>query len=239
MAFVACTSQERAPDSAAAGASAAAAQSAAPSAGASASALAGPPATAALPGQLTKPLDQYSGDEFYEFVQRLQWGGGVDRDRKCKGNPECDGTQPARRTLVRVDAVNGQDSLSAAAAGPNGVVAVRAQNRGTLVEDRYSLKPDRRIEYYFLVLPGAGPNGRWQLEELDTTPGSRRHTTVGSGVFRACNHPFRPGRVNRANFYTCTTSPAADSVQRSGLVMFDPGTDPVWVDCAQGCCIAD
>ena len=241
MAFVACTSQERRPDSAAsAGASAAAAQPAAPSAGASTSALRGTPAPAApLPGQLTKPLAQYSGDEFYQFVQRLQWGGGVERDRKCRGNPRCDGTQPSERTLVRVDAVNGQDSLSAATAGPNGVVAVRAQNRGSQVEERYSLKPDRRIEYYFLVLPGAGPNGRWQLEELDTTPGSRRHTTVASGVFRGCNHPYRPGRVNRANFYTCTNSPTTDSVQRSGLVMFDPRTDPVWVNCAQGCCIAD
>jgi hypothetical protein len=192
-----------------------------------------------MPGQLTKPIAQYSGDEFYDFVQRLKWGGGVDKDRKCKGDPQCDGTRPPKHTVVRVDAVDGQDSLSAELSGPNGVVAVRALNKGSLVEDRYGLKPDKKIEYYIVVLPGAGQNGQWQLEELDTTPGSRRHTTVGSGVFRSCNHPYRPGRVNRANFYTCSNSPPSDSVQKSGLVMFDPDTDPVWVDCAHGCCIAE
>jgi hypothetical protein len=192
-----------------------------------------------MPGQLTKPIDQYSGEEFYDFVQKLKWGGGTEKDRKCKGDPQCDGTRPSKQTIVRVDAVDGQDSLSAQLSGPNGVVAVRAQNRGTLVEDRYGLKPDKQIEYYIVVLPGAGQNGQWQLEEVVTTPGSRSHTKVGSGVFRGCNHPYRPGRVNRANFYTCANSPQTDSVQRSGLVMFDPKTDPVWVDCAQGCCLAE
>jgi hypothetical protein len=37
---------------------------------------------------------------------------------------------------VRVDAVDGQDSISVATVPTNGVVAVRALNRGTLVEDR-------------------------------------------------------------------------------------------------------
>lgn len=197
-----------------------------------------PPSTANLPGALTKPIDQYTGDEFYEFVQRLQWGGGVEKDRKCRGNAGCDGTNPSRRTLVRVDAVNGQDSISATTVPANGVVAVRAINRGTLTEDRYGFKPERRLEYYMIVLPGTGGNGTWRFEELDTTPGARRHTSVGTGTFRPCNHPYRPGRVNRANFYTCENSPiASDSVQRSNLMMFSPFTDPIWIDCAAGCCI--
>jgi hypothetical protein len=32
----------------------------------------------------------------------------------------------------------------------------------------------------------------------------------------------------------------SDSVQKSGLVLFaPPNTDPLWMDCAQGCCMAD
>ena len=76
------------------------------------------------------------------------------------------------------------------------------------------------------------------MEELDTTPGARRHTSFGTGTFQPCNHPYRPGRVNRVNFYTCENSPASsDSVQRSNLMMFNPPTDPIWIDCAAGCCI--
>jgi hypothetical protein len=141
--------------------------------------------------------------------------------------------------VVRVDAVNGQDSVSATNVPANGVVTVRAINRGTLDEQRYGFKPNRRLEYYLIVLPGSGANGRWQFEELDTTPGARRHTSVGTGTFTPCNHPFRRGRVIRANFYTCEESRMSDSVQRSNLMLFDFPTDPVWTECAQGCCIAD
>jgi hypothetical protein len=188
---------------------------------------------------LTKPIEQYTGDEFYDFVQRLRWGGGVEVERKCKGNPGCDGTNPSRQTRVRVDAVDGQDSISATTVPANGVVSVRASNRGALVEDRYGFKPERKLEYYMIVLPGTGGNGRWQFEELDTTPGARRHSSIGTGTFRPCNHPYRPGRVNRANFYECAESPAGDSVQTSNLMMFARLHAPVWIDCAAGCCIAD
>lgn len=234
-AIAACSSKERAPDSARA-----ATDSARPSAGAPASSLAATSASA-LPGQLTKPIDQYTGDEFFDFVQRLGWGGGAERDRQCKGNPACDGTNPARTTRVRVDAVNGQDSLSATLVPQNGVVALRAVNRGTLDEARYGFKANPRLEYYLIVLPGTGGNGRWQFEELDTTAGARRHTSIGTGTFHPCNHPFRPGRVNRANFFTCADSQLSDSVQRSNLLLFAPPTftDPVWVACSAGCCIGE
>src|SRR5690242_7909361 len=70
----ACSSKERAPDTARAGASGAGAVPPAPAN----SVAATPPTTAALPGTLTKPIDQYTGDEFYDFVQKLKWGGGVE-----------------------------------------------------------------------------------------------------------------------------------------------------------------
>ena len=233
-ALAGCTAKEAPRDSARADSAAAGGASPTP-----ANTLSGAPPSTALPGALTKPIDQYTGDEFYEFVQRLRWGGGVERERQCRGNPGCSGENPARLTRVRVDAVDGQDSISAPAVPANGVVAVRAINRGDLVEDRYGFKPERNLEYYVIVLPGAGPNGTWRIEELDTTPGARRHTNFGTGTFRPCNHPYRPGRVNRANFFTCANSPAADTVQRSNLMMFAPPRDPVWIDCAAGCCIID
>lgn len=192
------------------------------------------------PGALSKPVDQYTGDEMYALVQRLKWVGGADRDRKCKGDPQCEGTQPGKHTTVRVDAVDGQDSISALNVPANGVIGVRALNRGEQVEDRYGFKPDKKLEYYLIVLPGSAKSGTWQLEELDTTPGARRHTKVGSGTFTPCNHKFLPKLVNRANFYTCNDSHLSDSVQKSGLVLFaPPSIDPLWLACAQGCCMAE
>jgi len=232
-ALTACSSKEPAPDTARAGTAAGGAPPQAPANAVAAAA----PAVAALPGALTKPIDQYTGDEFYDFVQKLKWGGGVEKARKCKGNPGCGGTKPSQTTKVRVDAVDGQDSITTTALPVNGVVAVRALNRGSLDEERYGFKADKKFEYYAIVLPGAGENGDWRIEELDTTPGARKHTSFGTGTFEGCNHPYRPGRVNRANFYTCANSPSGnDSTQTSNLMMFD-ATDPIWIDCSRGCCI--
>jgi len=232
-ALFACSSKERAPDSARGGSAAGGGPPPAPAN----SVAATTPNVAQLPGTLTKPIDQYTGDEFYEFVQRLKFGGGVEKARKCKGDPGCGGTKPSKDTKVRVDAVDGQDSITTTTLPANGVVAIRASNRGTLTEERYGFKADRKFEYYVVVSPGTGDNGTWRLEELDTTPGARRHTSVGTGTFQPCNHPFRPGRVNRANFYTCEASRSADSVQTSNLMMFEASSDPIWFDCARGCCI--
>jgi len=71
-ALAACTAKEAPRDSARADSTAAGATPAN-------SLAATPPSTAALPGALTKPIDQYTGDEFFQFVQRLRWGGGAER----------------------------------------------------------------------------------------------------------------------------------------------------------------
>jgi hypothetical protein len=232
-ALTACSSKERAPDTSRVNSATGGATPPAPANTVAAAA----PSLASLPGALTKPIDQYTGDEFYDFVQKLKWGGGVEKDRACKGNPGCGGTKPSQTTKVRVDAVDRQDSITTTSVPANGVVAVRAINRGTLDEERYGFKADKKYEYYAIVLPGSGANGNWRIEELDTTPGARRHSSFGTGTFEGCNHPYRPGRANRANFYTCADSPGADSVQRSNLMMFSAPTDPIWIDCAAGCCI--
>ncbi|HEX7977633.1 MAG TPA: hypothetical protein VF461_03470 [Gemmatimonadaceae bacterium] len=228
--LLACSSKERAPDTARA------AGGATPPAPANAVAAA---PTESLPGRLTKPVDQYTGDEFYALVQRLPWGGGAERDRPCKGDPGCGGDKPSKHTRVKLDAVDGQDSISVKNVPTNGVVAVRAINNGGITEDRYGFKPAKNLQYYLVVLPGATDStGRWQFVELDTTSGARRISIAGAGTFTPCNHPFKKNRANRANFYTCPESLAADSAQKSNLVMFAPPKPPVWTACAEGCCIA-
>jgi hypothetical protein len=195
-------------------------------------------APANLPGMLAQPLDSLSGEELYLFTRTLTFGGGADRERRCKGSPDCQSASPIK-TTVRVDAVDGQDSLSAISLPANGVVAVKAINKGLHADEMYGMRPGMATEYFLVVLPGTDSTGRWRLEELDTTPGARRHAQVASGTLKPCWHGFVQGKVNRANFYTCYDSHmSADSVTRSGLAL-QPGSDaPLWMDCAQGCCVA-
>ena len=202
---------------------------------ASAPASKSPSAPRVLPGELTKPIESYTGDEFYEFVRKLQFTGGVERERQCKNDPACGNAKAPKRTKVAVDAVATQDSISPATTPKYGVVYIRAINKGDAEEARYSMIPGLNLEYYVLVLPGAAQTMTWQLEQLDTTPTSRRHSSIGTGPFLGCNHAWVSGA--KADFKTCTNAAVGhDSVVKLGLVLQGGVTDPLWATCAAGCC---
>ena len=203
---------------------------------ASAPASKSPSAPRVLPGELTKPIESYTGDELYEFVSKLQFTGGVERERKCKNDPACGNAKAPKRTKVAVDAVATQDSISPATTPRYGVVYIRALNKGDAEEARYSMKPGSNLEYYLLVLPGAAQTMKWQLEQLDTTPASRRHASIGTGPFTGCiGHPWAAGA--KADFKTCANAAVRrDSVVKLGLALQGGADDPMWAACASGCC---
>ncbi len=209
------------------------------SSGATASASALRTPVKQLPGELTKPLATYTGDELYAFVQGLAFTADTVKDRKCKNNPACSATKP-KKIKVGVSAVVGQDSISAGTTPQFGVVYIRAINQGDAEEARYNLTPGKQFQYYVVVLPDSAGSMKWQMEQLDTTPGARRHASIGSGVFRPCPHTWTKGAG--ASFKTCASSAAAhDSSVKLGLLKqtLDSDSDPIWAKCAFGCCVGE
>lgn len=209
-----------------------------PTAGARKSALVGAAGTAAsLPGALQKPLEQYSADEFAAFVESLAFGGGADKPRKCRKDPACD--SGGKQTSARIDAVDGQDSLSATALPTNGVVAARARNTGAYEEARYGMLPGD-YQYYLVVLPAADGTATWRLQQLTTGNTARAMTEVATGTFHPCNHPYRK-RANRANFYTCSDAHLESDTTMKLRLMMQTGDriEPLWITCAQGCCTGE
>lgn len=202
--------------------------------------LAAPAPAAKLPGELTKSLDSYSGDEFYTLVQALPFTADSVRDRKCKNDPACASSPKPKKIKVGVSAVNGQDSLSAGTTPKFGVVYIRAINKGDAEEALYSMKPGKQFEYYMVVLPDSAGGMKWRLEQLDTTAGARRHASIGTGAFRGCDHAWVKGA--RADFKTCASSATMhDSVVKLGLMQqnANDGSDPMWAACSYGCCIGN
>lgn len=191
----------------------------------------------AMPGDLSKPIDAYTGDEFHDFVKKLSFGGGHERDRKCKNDPGCGGSKPTKHTKVLVDAVTTQDSIAPSNTHQFGVVYVRAINKGDAPEERYGMLPGKQYEYYMIITADSGGKGmQWRLEQLDTTPKARKHSRIGSGQFVSCNHAFVAGA--RADFKTCANAASAkDSTVRLGLALQAIDGDPIWASCAGGCCI--
>lgn len=197
-------------------------------------------ATRQLPGALTKPLDSYTGEEFYAFVHGLNFTADSVKERACKNDPACASSPKPKKIKVGVAAVVGQDSLSPGTTPQYGVVYIRATNKGDAEEARYSMKPGKDLEFYVVVLPDAGGTMKYRLEQLDTRAGSRQHVSIGTGPFTGCGHAWVAGA--RADFKTCASSAAAhtagDSIVRLGLVLQTGPGDPMWSACSMGCCVA-
>ena len=206
---------------------------------AAAAAPAAVPAPATPPGTLTKPIDQYTGDEFYALTRQLQYGGGGDHGRRCRGRAGCRGANPKDSTVIQVAGIAGDDSLSAAGLPPNGVLAMRAINVGPYPDSMYNTRPGAQYENYLIMLPlPNSASATWRLEELTTTAGARSHRMISSGTLRECpKHAFQRGP--HASFKTCEQ---ADNIRPASfgfrLMQGDVGP-PAWFSCAVGCCTAD
>ena len=187
------------------------------------------------PGALTKPIADYSGEEFYDLTQKLTYVGSHERERKCKDSPDCEGTAPKKKTLVQVSAIATQDSLGAADVPQFGVIYARAINKGDVEEARYGLRPGKSLRYYMIVQRDSAGALAWRLEELDTAK-PRRHAQVSTGVFQGCGHADKWTPGARADFKTCAGAERGDTVVTLPLAL-QGEDDPLWTACAMGCCI--
>jgi hypothetical protein len=186
-------------------------------------------ARVASSGDLTKPIEQYSGDELAAFAGRLAYGQGAERARACRDTPEC---TTGQRTSVRIDAVADADSLGPGSVGGYGTIAARLINRGPGTETRYGMRGGGRQLHLLIVMPGGGT---WRLEELDQQAGTWSHRMVASGRFNGCGHPYVRGA--RADFKTCAQGAGGTSVSLASAMQ---GLDsPMWISCASGCCTAE
>ena len=188
------------------------------------------------PGELTKALGDYTGEEFYQLTQSLQYGGASERTRRCRGQG-CDGANPANTTRLRVEGIVGEDSVDVASVPPFGVIVARGRNLGGLPDAMYGMRPGAPFSYFLVILPPTAPGGaaRWQIEQLDVQGTNRSHSALTTGFARGCNHPFRRGPGS--DFRTC----ADTSVFRPASLRFQgPGGEaPWWFLCEDGCCTTD
>jgi hypothetical protein len=193
-------------------------------------------ARVATSGDLTKALNTYTGDEFFNLVSGLNYSGRSDRQRKCRGSAACVGGQ---KINVHVEAVADADSLGTGNLGRFGVIAAHAVNHGNDIEDRYGMQPGPRYSYFLVILPAAAGTASWKLEELDVQGNTRAHRTIANGSVTLCNHPYVRGA--RADFKTCADAAGGELMP----VLFERATTrgtidpPFWYSCASGCCEAD
>ena len=190
-----------------------------------------------MSGDLTKPLAQYTGQQFFDLTQGLQLGPDSTKGRLCRGSAGCN---QGGRVQVSVAEVADADSVSAGTVSPFGTIVLRALNRGNDETVMYNMKSQGRYRYYLIVQP----SGTWVLEELDVAGANRAHTTVASGRFTPCNHAFVRGA--RADFKTCAAAQGAANRQSSvfryasfSLPSRQGSEPPIWIACAMGCCTAD
>jgi hypothetical protein len=180
------------------------------------------------PADLTKPLDQYTGDELFALANGQRFTGGNTRARPCRG-PGCSGVR-ARTTRVNVEAIVGEDSVGGGNIGPFGTIVSRGRNLGTEPDLLYGMRPGNRYMYFLIVFADTGGTARWQIEQLEINGNTRTHSPLASGRVQYCNHPFVRGA--RADFRTCEQG---DVIRQAS---FQAGDPPWWWSCTMGCCVA-
>jgi hypothetical protein len=187
------------------------------------------------PGELTKPLADYSGDEFYQLTQTLQYAGANERTRRCRGQG-CDTGNPPRSTRLVVEGIVGEDSVDVANVPQFGVIVSRGRNLGGLPDAMYGMRPGNRFSYFLVILPPTAVGGaaRWQIEQLDVAGTNRAHSPLTTGFARGCNHPFRRGPG--ADFRTCADT---TTVRPASMLLQGGGESPWWFNCDDGCCTTD
>jgi hypothetical protein len=186
---------------------------------------------APIPGELTKPIADYTGDELVTLVNSLQFGGGNERGRRCDGAAVCTGPN-AQTTRVRVEGVVGADSVLLLNGSRFGVIVARGRNLGANRESMYGMLPGNRYTYLLIALPGQGNTARWQIEQVDVNGNNRSHSPLSTGTLQACGHQWYRGA--RSDFRTC-----ADPVLRpASTMLLQGGEPPWWYPCSEGCCIA-
>jgi hypothetical protein len=188
------------------------------------------------PGELTKPLADYTGEEFYQLTQTLQYAGANERTRRCRG-AGCEAGNPPATTRLRVEGIVREDSVGLVNVPPFGVIVARGRNLGGRPDAMYGMRPGAPYSYFLVILPPTAPGGaaRWQIEQLDAQGVNRAHSPLTTGFARGCNHPFRPGA--RSDFRTC----ADTSTVRPASLRFQGGNleAPWWFNCDDGCCTTD
>lgn len=186
---------------------------------------------APIPGELTKPIADYTGDELVTLMNSLQYGGANERGRRCAGAPGCTGPNP-QTTRVRVEGVVGADSVPLLNGSRFGVIVARGRVLGNSREAMYGMLPGNRYTYLLIALPGQGNIAQWQIEQVDTTATTRAHSLLATGRLQGCGHQWYRGA--RSDFRTCT-----DSVLRPASTLpLQGGEPPWWYPCTDGCCIA-
>ena len=187
------------------------------------------------PGELTKPLADYTGEEFYQLTQSLQYAGASERTRRCRGQG-CDVGNPPNTTRLRVEGIVGEDSVGVVNVPQFGVLVARGRNLGGLPDAMYGMRPGAPYSYFLVILPptAAGEAARWQIEQLDVQGVNRSHSPLTTGFARGCDHAFRRGPGS--DFRTC----ADTSIFRPASMPLQPSDEaPWWFICEVGCCTTD
>lgn len=206
-----------------------------------------------LSGTLTKPIAQYTGTEFNDFVRNVALGGGHSRPRACKHFWSC--AFDGGKTDVTITATADAMWLNATNAGPNGTVAAIVTGVHHDTDSYPFLKNDT---YAFILYPAVAPNGAtWSLEQIEKTNGVYSISSVASGSFKECT----PGTVlywtsSSADFAECGSVPhttprptgstqmdvmgfgALKVVFANLLAVYRDGP-PSWFTCETGCCTMD
>jgi hypothetical protein len=189
-----------------------------------------PPATVARTPNMPASWETITPAAFKTYVETTLTfdtaSGERDVERHCRP-PDlaaCQGT--GRRPRVDIAPAQNTGGIDPNNLHANGHVVARLHNKSTLRrENRYNLPPD--VQVYWLIT-----SGRSRFVWFDAA--GRRNVVGDMPYFTGCEN--KDAHAKRAGFKRCPIQDAAplDSVALAAAKL----SDPAWVSCVPGCCVA-
>lgn len=191
--------------------------------------------------RLTKPVTDYTGDQFQAVVSALYFGGSA-VDDVVDPDTGAAAPQPPGGAELMVEAMSEANQVNLNDVGNFGTVVARLRNLGGGSDPTFGTTPGASHEYYIIVTPGTrADTAAFTIVRLTRGPNPSIDPRGRTGIIAPCADDEAAPSYSSARFGGCTHRGATATAERPGFfgvgtLWAQEGRGSIWVSCSAGCC---
>lgn len=200
---------------------------------------AGPPSADRGSPRLTKPVADYTGEQFQSLISALYFGGSS-VDSAIAADTSVTAPAPGSAELM-IEAMSAANQVDLNDVGNYGTVVARLRNLGGGSDPTFGTTPGATREYYVIVTPDPRPDtAAFAIVGLVRGPRPTVLPRGNTGIIAPCAEDEPPPAYSSARFGGCTHRGSTAVTERRSLfgvrTLWAQGRGSAWVSCTAGCC---
>ncbi len=190
--------------------------------------------------RLTKPVTDYTGDEFQTVVSALYFGGSA-VDDVMTSDTGMGAPQPPGDAELMIEAMSEANRVDLNDVGNFGTVVARLRNLGGGSDPTFGTTPGASHEYYVVVTPGTSSDtAAFTIVRLTRGPNPAIQPRGRTGIIAPCAVDEPAPSYSSARFGGCVHRGDVAEAERTSFfgvrTLWAQGRGSAWVSCSAGCC---